>query len=187
MKKLAVIYHSGYGHTETLAQSIANGAKTEDVNVNLINISELEDIDHLDQFDAMIFGSPTYMGAVSGEFKVFMDKTAGSWFTKKWHNKIAAGFTNSGSLSGDKFNTLMQLATFAAQHGMIWVGQNEENESSAEDKTSGDVNSVNRMGSYLGLMAQSDSADASITPPAGDHKTAELFGKRIAQATLRWN
>jgi len=184
MKKLAVVYHSGYGHTQTLAQSIAKGASIEGLEVNL---EELEDINHLDDFDAMVFGSSTYMGAVSGQFKMFMDKSSGAFFNRNWQNKIAAGFTNSGSLSGDKFNTLMQLTAFAAQHGMIWIGQNEMNESAFEGMTSGDATAVNRMGSTLGLMAQSDQADASITPPAGDHKTAELFGARIAQATLRWN
>tara|TARA_Y100001960_G_C14774529_1_gene882222 strand:- start:1471 stop:2034 length:564 start_codon:yes stop_codon:yes gene_type:complete len=187
MKNLAVVYHSGYGHTKALAQSVLKGASIEGVEATLINVEDIEDVAQLDKFDAMVFGTPTYMGSVSGKFKMFMDKTAGAWFNRNWQNKIAAGFTNSGSLAGDKFNTLVQLATFAAQHGMIWVGQNEMNESSAEDKTSGQADSINRAGSYLGLTAQSDHGEPSVTPPAGDHKTAEAFGKRIAQATLRWN
>jgi multimeric flavodoxin WrbA len=93
-----------------------------------------------------------------------------------WKDKIAAGFTNSGSPSGDKLNTLFQLSVLAAQHGMIWVGQTEVNDGK-----------INRIGSFLGLMAQSDNAPADQTPPPQDLETARRFGARVAKAVLRWN
>lgn len=79
-------------------------------------------LDHVTAADAVVFGSPTYMGTVSAPMKAFMDASVKPWSGQAWRDKIAAGFTVSGSPSGDKFNTLMTLAVFAAQHGMVWVG-----------------------------------------------------------------
>jgi multimeric flavodoxin WrbA len=126
---LCVVYHSGYGHTTRLAQAVADGAANEQgVNVELISADSLADNESdwakLDAADALIFGCPTYMGGPSAPFKAFMDASSARWMEFKWADKIAAGFTNSGSLSGDKLNTLVSLAVFAAQHGMIWVNLN---------------------------------------------------------------
>ncbi len=182
MKKVAVIYHSGYGHTKVLAESVLKGVKQAEVEASIFSVEDLsEDLTELAEMDAMIFGSPTYMGSVSAPFKAFMDKSSKVWFTQGWKDKLAAGFTNSNSLSGDKFNTLMQLVTYANQHGMIWVGQAEPNQSNPP----GNPEAINRMGSFLGLMAQSVNDSPEVTPPAGDHKTAELFGKRVADTVLR--
>jgi multimeric flavodoxin WrbA len=122
------------------------------------------------------------MGTVSGQFKMFMDKTSGRWFDRKWQDKISGGFTNSGSLSGDKLGTLSALSLFAAQHGMIWVGPAEI--CSTFDPQPSDIN---RLGSQLGIMAQCNPyAPAEESPPAGDKETARLFGIRIAKITKVW-
>jgi NAD(P)H dehydrogenase (quinone) len=71
---------------------------------------------------SLIFGSPTYMGGVASQLKAFIDAASGIWFAQGWKNKIAGGFTHSGSPSGDKQGTLLYLAINAAQHSMIWVG-----------------------------------------------------------------
>ena len=150
MKKVAVIYHSGFGHTKVLAKSVLKGAQAvSEIEAKIYSVDDLSE--ELADVDAMIFGSPTYMGSVSAPFKAFMDKSSKIWFNQGWKDKLAAGFTNSNSLSGDKFNTLMQLVTYANQHGMLWVGQAEPNQSNPP----GNPEAVNRMGSSLGLMAQS--------------------------------
>ena len=79
--------------------------------------------DDLASADAIIFGTPTYVAGVSAAFKAFEEASSYAVMTKGlgWKDKIAAGFTNSGSRSGDKLATLIQLALFAAQHGMHWV------------------------------------------------------------------
>lgn len=184
MKNIAILYHSGFGHTEVLAQAILRGVETIDgVAGQLIKAEDATDnLENLDKFDGIIFGSPTYMGSVSAPFKAFMDASSKSWFNQKWKNKIAAGFTNSHSLSGDKLNVLIQLAIFAAQHGMIWVGQAELNGS--PDGKAGDENAVNRIGSMLGVMAQSENDSPEVTPPKGDLKTAEILGQRVAKVAL---
>ncbi len=185
MKKIAVVYHSGYGHTEVQAKHILKG--TEGVDGIEAKLFKAEDVtetpEKLNDYDGIIFGSPTYLGSVSASFKAFMEASSKLWGERKWLNKIAAGFTNSHSHSGDKLNSIMQLAVFAAQHGMIWVGVSDLNES--PDDNMGDPEAVNRLGSWLGLMAQSDNASPEVTPPSGDLKTAELLGKRVAEITLR--
>ena len=186
--QIAIIYHSGFGHTKAIAQSIVSGAQSvSGVTAHLLETAEATaQFDLLNQCDGIIFGCPTYMGSVSAGFKAFMEATSSLWFEGKWRDKIAAGFTNSHSLDGDKHNTLTDLAVFAAQHGMIWVNLGIGNESGADDQVSGDPKLKNRLGSSLGLVAQSENDAPDVTPPEGDHATAEIFGQRIASATQRW-
>jgi len=184
MVKIAVVYHSGYGHTARQAQAVADGASgIAGVRVQLVSVEHVEQHWHnLDDADAIIFGTPTYMGGVSAPFKAFMDKSSKSWAGQKWKDKIAAGFTNSASQSGDKLNTLIQLAVFAAQHGMHWINLglmpgNNSSQGSPED--------LNRLGSYLGAMAQSNSdAAPEIAPTASDLGTAAHLGRRVAEVAL---
>ncbi len=134
----------------------------------------------LEASDGIIFGSPTYSGLISARLKQFFeDTTKPVWRDLKWRNKIASGFTNSGAQSGDKLNSLVSMALFAAQHAMIWVGLdlmpgNSSSKGSAED--------LNRLGSWLGAMAQSNSDEGpEVAPPASDLKTAAHLGQRVAE------
>jgi NAD(P)H dehydrogenase (quinone) len=135
----------------------------------------------LNEADAIMFGCPTYMGGVSAQFKTFIDAASKVWFKQGWKNKLAAGFTNSGSPSGDKRATLQSLFINAMQHSMIWVGLGAMNEA----KGAGDTEAINRIGSYVGAMAQSPQGEAS--PLDADLRTAEVLGKRVAEAALAWN
>ena len=107
-KSLCIVYHSPYGHTAKVASYIAQGAKTLAVDVHLMSIEHI-DWDALDAAHGIIFGSPTYMGSVSADFKKFMDSTSKRWKNRLWQGKLAAGFANSGCLSGDKLAVLQQL------------------------------------------------------------------------------
>ena len=128
--------------------------------------------------------APTYMGSVSAQFKGFMDASSKVWFTQGWKDKIAAGFTVSGSQSGDKLNTLIQLAIFGAQHSMHWVGTGML---PGNNHSGGSVEDLNRLGSNLGLMAQANTDQgADLAPPKTDHRSAEQFGIRIAETAKRW-
>ena len=124
MSKIAIVYHSGYGHTQVQAEAVARGAAAVAGSaVALIPVADAEArAAELDAADAIVFGAPTYMGSASAPFKGFMDWSSKAWFGQKWKDKLAAGFTNSGSHSGDKLNTLVQMFIFAMQHGMIWIG-----------------------------------------------------------------
>lgn len=184
--KVAVVYHSGYGHTEVLAQAVAAGVENAGATAVTVSVANIDNLnwDLLNKADAIIFGSPTYMGSVSGPFKTFMDASSKIWSEGGWKDKLAAGFTNSASQSGDKLNTLIQLSVFAAQHGMNWVslGLMPGNNSSQ-----GSATDLNRIGSYLGAMAQSNADEgAEVTPPQADRDTAEILGARVAAAAQRW-
>jgi multimeric flavodoxin WrbA len=190
MTTVAIVYHSGFGHTAVLANHIAKGAASvPGVATRLYKTEEFPSPDQgpwaeLAAADAIVFGAPTYMGSASAPMKQFMDATSKVWYTQGWKNKIAAGFTNSASWSGDKLSTLQQLAVFAAQHGIVWTGMGllPGNNSSA-----GSPEDINRVGSFLGLMAQSNADEGSdIAPPQSDRRTAELFGQRVAEVAARW-
>ncbi len=183
--RIAVVYHSGYGHTKILAEAVARGAgSVPGADVALIPVDQAEArAAELDAADAIVFGAPTYMGSVSGPFKTFMDWSSKAWFARKWANKIAAGFTNSASQSGDKLNSLVQLAIFAAQHGMIWVGVDLL---PGNNSSKGSVDDLNRLGSFIGAMAQSNSdAPPELAPIESDRKTAEHLGQRVASLAAR--
>ena len=184
MGKVAVVYHSGYGHTAAIAKAVARGAAIDGVEAKLISVTDIDKHwDELKDADAIIFGTPTYMGGVSAPFKTFMDASSKVWGEQVWKDKIAAGFTHSASQGGDKFNTLTHLFTFAMQHGMIWTGTGMM-PSNTKAATRNDLNFV---GGFSGLLTQSP-ADASPdeAPPPGDLETARAFGARIATVTARW-
>lgn len=186
MKSIVVLFHSGYGHTAKQAQAVFEGAgSVAGVTAKLISVTDVETHwDDLNAADAIIFGAPTYMGSVSAEFKKFMEASSKLWYTQAWKNKLAAGFTNSASLNGDKFNSMMQLITFAGQHGMLWVPLDLLPANSSKSER----NDLNRMGGFLGAYAQSDSdLGADVVPPKGDLDTAKHLGKRVAELALKFN
>ena len=179
MSKIAIVIHSGYGHNNVVAESVKTGA--ESIPGTQVSLLAVEDVEahwaDLEAADAIIFGSPTYMGNVSAPFKAFMDASSKPWLEQKWKDKLAAGFTISGSPSGDKLNTLQSLMIFAMQHGMIWVG-NAEMPYNEEG--------INRLGSFTGLMAQAGQVAPDVEPNAADRRSAEKLGQRVATATARW-
>ena len=183
MSKVTVVYHSGYGHTRNQAEAVLAGVSSvADVEAALVSISpegELQEADWelLDQSDAIVFGSPTYMGMASWQFKRFADASSKRWFGQVWKDKLAAGFTNSASMNGDKHSTIHYFMTLAMQHSMIWIGTGMLPANTRTAKR----DDINYLGSFAGLMAQSPSdAGADEAPPAGDLATAREFGVRIA-------
>ena len=186
MTKVAIIYHSGYGHTKKQAEAVFAGASSK-ASAELIAIDAEGNISDanwatLAAADAIIFGSPTYMGSVSWQFKKFADASSKPWFGQVWKDKLAAGFTNSATMNGDKHSTLHYMITLAMQHSMLWVGTGMM-PSNSKAATRNDVNYV---GSFAGAMAQSPSdSSAEEGPPAGDLETARLFGVRVAEVAGR--
>lgn len=189
MAKVAVVYFSGSGHTHLMAQAVADGAQkvvgAEGVEVIRITGDQIvegrwqgEDIlTSLGEADAIIFGSPTYMGGVAAQFKAFVDAASAIWFQQGWKDKIAGGFTHSSSPSGDKEGTLLYLLINAQQHSMIWVGTGEMPMQEG---------GINRLGSFIGVMGQTVPGGGEATLDEGDRLTAMGYGQRVAEATLRW-
>ena len=185
MKTITVVYHSGSGHTRRQAEAVVQGClSVEGITAALIDVSEVEQKwQQLDDADAIIMGSPTYFGSASAQFKAFCDSCGGRFFEQRWKNKIAAGFTNSGGLSGDKQTTLIQIFTFAQQMGMIWIGLGILSPSGEPTPEK-----INRLDSFIGAMAQSTMGDREgLHPSSGDLETAKQLGIRVSGAVLRWN
>ncbi len=185
MPSIAIVYYSAQGHTHQVAEAVGSGA--EAVAGTAVSLLRLQDADiqngrwkndamtaTLNAADAIVFGTPTYMGGYSAQMKAFIDGCGGIWYVQGWKDKIAAGFTHSQGLSGDKLNTLTGLMINAMQHGMVWVGNAFMPEGDRPENT-------NRISSYSGMMAQTFEKDVIGD---GDKKTAALGG-RVAEATAR--
>ena len=181
MAKTVVVYHSGYGHTQRMAQAVADGAGAQLLAIDAEGNLPEGGWDELNAGGAILMGSLTYMGTVSWQFKKFADASSKQWFGQQWKDKVFAGFTNSATMNGDKLSTLHYLFTLAMQHSGIWVGTGlmPSNSKAAQR------NDVNYVGSFAGAMAQSPSDASPAEMPQGDLDTAKLFGKRVAEVAAR--
>lgn len=184
MKKVAVVYFSETGTTHNLALAVMKGCDSI-ANVKAVHhrISG-DDIDKgrfrnerclqlVDDSDALVLGSPTYMGGPAAQFKAFADATSDRWDSQRWADKLAAGFTVGSNPNGDQLATIQYFSILAAQHGMLWVGL---------DIAGGfDEHGRNALGAQLGLTTHCRSPE----PSSGDIETAEYLGSRIARTTKR--
>ncbi|MEZ6012941.1 MAG: flavodoxin family protein [Hyphomonas sp.] len=189
MTKIGIVYYSGYGHTVKQAEAVAAGAASvEGADVEVFRIDQdgnLPDgtFEKLAELDAIIYGSPTYMGGPAWQFKKFADATSKPWFTQVWKDKIAGGFTNSASVNGDKKSTLDYFFTLSQQHGQVWVGTGLL---PSNTKAHG-PDDVNWTAGFSGALAISPSdASPEEAPRKGDLETARVYGVRIAEAAKRW-
>lgn len=184
MKQLAIIQHSAHGHTEYIARHILHGAEQVDgVTPHLLRAEDIaRGPERLVDYDGFVFGSPTYLGGVSGPFKSFMDATGRLWRQQALRGRLAAGFTVSSLPAGDKQSTLLAMFIFSMQHGMVWVGNPilpEQHQGVPEQEA------ANRLGSWSGLMAQAGHGAPADHFPPGDVKTARMFGQHVARSLHR--
>ena len=183
MPTVSIVYFTGAGHTAKMAAAVYQGAaavpgtgahllalRGEDITHGRYDNAEL--FAQLDASDAIIFGSPTYMGGPAAQFKAFADATGGRWYTSAWRDKLAAGFTVSSGPSGDKLSTLHYFFTLAMQHGMVWIGFPE---------TPMNDRGINRLSSYSGVMGQAGQESPEVAPNEADKLTGELLGRRVAE------
>ncbi|MBB3659591.1 multimeric flavodoxin WrbA [Rhizobium sp. BK650] len=188
MTNIAVVYHSGYGHTARQARAVKAGIdRVDTMSGLLLTTEEAQDRwDDLAAAEAIIFGAPTYVAGPTAAFKAFQEASSHAVMAQgyRWKNKIAAGFTNSGAQAGDKLATLMQIALFAAQHGMHWINLDLP---PANNSSFGSKEELNRLGFWLGAAAQSNVDEGpEIAPPEADLATARHLGQRVAEATLQF-
>jgi NAD(P)H dehydrogenase (quinone) len=183
---LAIAFHSEFGHTAVLADAVATGAREAGADVSVIAVDHMSDADWdiLDAADGIVFGNATYMGNVSAGFQAFAERTGRRCRNGSWRDKVAAGFTNSGAKSGDKVNTLVSLAVFAAQHHMHWVNLGL---GAGWNSSTGSENDLNRLGFWLGAGAQTDvDANPEQVHPS-DVQTCRHLGWRVAMVTRQLN
>jgi NAD(P)H dehydrogenase (quinone) len=177
-KKVVIVYHSGYGHTKKVADAVAEGSSGALIAIDAEGNLPDGGWEQLQAADAIVFGAPTYMGGASWQFKKFADASSKPWFGKQWRNKLAAGFTNSATLNGDKFSTLQYFVTLSQQHGMLWAGSGMH-AANAKASTRADLNNL---GGYTGLITASPSDASPDEMIPGDIATAKAFGKRVVEA-----
>jgi len=182
MSKIVIVYHSGYGHTKKVAEAVAEGSGGALLAIDAEGNLPDGGWDQLNAANAIVFGSPTYMGSVSWQFKKFADASSKPWFSQAWKNKLAAAFTNSATMNGDKLSTLHYMFTLSQQHSMYWVGTGLM-PSNSKAATRADVNYV---GSFSGLMTATPSDASPDEMVDGDITTAVKFGQRVKEAAAKF-
>lgn len=177
---VSIAYHSGFGHTAVIAEAVRAGALEAGAEVHLIKVDEIteEQWAILDASDAIVFGSPTYMGTASGAFHVFAEATSKRWAERAWTDKLAAGFTNSASKSGDKLHTLQFFQILAAQLGMHWVNLGLL---PGWNSSAGSEHDINRLGFFAGAAAQTNADQGPDAVHKADVATAEHLGRRVTE------
>jgi multimeric flavodoxin WrbA len=184
MSTVLILYFSGSGNTHQLAEAVCQGA-AEHGHAELLRIRPEHIVDGrypierisaaLREADAIIFGSPTYMGGPAAQFKAFADASSELWRDQALASKIAAGFTTGSGLNGDQHGTLSYFAMLASQHGMLWCGLDLPSHHGPQG--------LNRMGSQWGAIA--NTADPDLHP--ADLATARHLGRRVARLSSQLN
>ena len=134
MAKVLVLYYSAYGHIETLAGAMAEGARSAGATVDIKRVPETVPGGKADQaapvakpeelvnYDAIVFGTPTRFGNMSGQMRNFLDQTGGLWAEGKLVGKVGSVFTSSATQHGGQESTLLTFHPTLLHHGMIVVG-----------------------------------------------------------------
>jgi len=141
MAKVLVLYYSSYGHIETMAQAVAEGARGAGATVDIKRVPELvpeavakashfkldqaapiATVDELPNYDAIIFGVPTRFGNMAAQMKNFLDQTGGLWFTGKLVGKVGSVFASTATQHGGQESTILSTHTVLLHHGMVIVG-----------------------------------------------------------------
>ncbi|GAB0151947.1 MULTISPECIES: NAD(P)H:quinone oxidoreductase [Marinobacterium] len=196
MSKILVLYYSSYGHIETLARAIAEGAQSvEDTEVVIKRVPELmpeevarnagvkldqaapiADPKELDQYDAIIFGTPTRFGNMASQMRNFLDQTGGLWAKGALVGKVGSVFTSTGTGGGNE-TTIQSFHTTLFHHGMVVVGLPY----ALPEMT--DISSVHG-GSPLGA-ATIAGADGSRTPSEQELTMAHFQGAHVARISAK--
>jgi NAD(P)H dehydrogenase (quinone) len=139
--KVLVLYYSSYGHIETMAGAVAEGAREAGAEVVVKRVPEIvpadvaaksgfkvdqaapiASVDELPDYDAIIVGAPTRFGNMPAQMKNFLDQTGGLWFTGKLIGKVGSVFTSSATQHGGQESTILSTHTVLLHHGMVIVG-----------------------------------------------------------------
>ncbi|RAI60141.1 NAD(P)H:quinone oxidoreductase [Roseicella frigidaeris] len=141
MARILVLYYSMYGHVETMAGAVAEGARGAGAEVSIKRVAELmsreqaerahakldqpapeADPQELDQYDAIIIGCPTRYGRMAAQMAQFWDQTGGLWARGALIGKVGSAFSSTASQHGGQETTLMAMHTMMLHHGMVLVG-----------------------------------------------------------------
>jgi NAD(P)H dehydrogenase (quinone) len=196
MAKVLVLYYSSYGHIETMAQAVAEGARSTGAEVAIKRVPELvpeaaakashfkldqaaplATVEELAEYDAIILGVPTRFGNMAAQMKNFLDQTGGLWFAGKLVGKVGSVFTSTATQHGGQESTILSTHTVLLHHGMVivglpyaWQGQ----------MTLGEITG----GSPYGASTIAG-GDGSRQPSANELDGARFQGKHVAQIAAK--
>jgi NAD(P)H dehydrogenase (quinone) len=196
MAKILVLYYSSYGHIETMAQAVAEGARSAGATVDIKRVPELVSdevakashfktdqaapiatVAELPDYDAIIIGTPTRFGNMAAQMKNFLDQTGGLWFGGKLVGKVGSVFTSTATQHGGQESTILSTHTVLLHQGMVivglpyaWQGQMRMDEITG--------------GSPYGASTIAK-GDGSRQPSANELDGARFQGKHVAEITLR--
>ena len=141
MSKVLVLYYSTYGHIETLAQAMAEGARSAGAQVDLKRVPEtvppaiaqsahfkldqtapVATVAELENYDAIIVGAPTRFGRMPSQMASFLDQAGGLWARGALHGKVGGAFTSTATQHGGQEVTLFSIITNLMHFGMVIVG-----------------------------------------------------------------
>ncbi|OON40807.1 NAD(P)H:quinone oxidoreductase, type IV [Izhakiella australiensis] len=198
MAKLLVLYYSMYGHIETMANAVAEGAKrVKGVEVTIRRVPETMNAERfaqvggktdqaaqeatpeeLTQYDAIIFGTPTRFGNMSGQMRTFLDRTGRLWASGALYGKLASVFSSTGTGGGQE-HTISSTWTTLAHHGMVIVPIGYA------AKELFDISQV-RGGTPYGATTLAG-ADGSRQPTETELNIARYQGEHVAGLALKLN
>jgi NAD(P)H dehydrogenase (quinone) len=190
MITIAIVYHTGFGHTAIIAEEVAKGVADGGATPVLVQLDSAGQdftaaLQAVTDADGVVFGAPTYMGDVSAVLKAFFEASGKIWYSGGWKDKPAGGFTNSFNAAGDKLHALQSIFVLAMQHHMIWVGAGQPAASAGKVTPDYSPDQVNRFSYSMGVATQSDNAGPDVTPGAGDKEFARRYGVRLAKITRK--
>ncbi|QBE65388.1 NAD(P)H:quinone oxidoreductase [Pseudoduganella lutea] len=141
MPKVLVLYYSSYGHIETMAHAVAEGARAEGAEVDIRRVPEtvpnevaasahfkvdqqaqVATVAELEQYDAIVIGAPTRYGRMPAQMAAFLDQTGGLWARGALNGKVGAAFTSTATQHGGQEQTLFSIITNLLHFGMTIVG-----------------------------------------------------------------
>ncbi|MDQ0315259.1 NAD(P)H dehydrogenase (quinone) [Amorphus orientalis] len=141
MAKVLVLYYSSYGHVETMAKAVADGARSAGADVDIKRVPELvpdevarnsgykmdqegpiATVDELPDYDAIIIGTPTRFGIMAAQMKNFLDQAGGLWFGDKLVGKVGSVFTSTATQHGGQETTIISTQTLLLHLGLVIVG-----------------------------------------------------------------
>ncbi|EZP72227.1 NAD(P)H dehydrogenase (quinone) [Sphingomonas paucimobilis] len=196
MTKVLVLYYSSYGHIETMAKAVAEGAASTGAQVDIKRVPETAPLDvaknagfKLDQeapvatiaelagYDAIIIGTGTRFGRMSSQMAAFLDQAGGLWARGALNGKVGGAFTSTASQHGGQETTLFSIITNLLHFGMVIVGLDYGHSGqTGVDKVRG--------GAPYGATTLADS-DGSRQPDEDELEGARYQGRRIAETAIK--
>lgn len=196
MTKVLVLYYSAYGHIETMAQAMAEGAREAGAEVDIKRVPELvppevakashykldqaapiAQISDLANYDAIIIGVGTRFGRMASQMANFLDQAGGLWVRGALHGKVGAAFTSTGTQHGGQEMTLFSIITNMLHFGMLIVGLDYgfAGQSKLDEVTGG---------SPYGATTIAGS-DGSRKPSENELDGARYQGRKVAEAAAK--